>query len=126
VTAAALASENKILAHPASADSIPTSGNKEDYVSMGMAAALKLRPLLANLSAILAIELLAACQAIDLLAPLQPGRLAGKAQAVLRAVSKPLTKDRPLHKDIARVAQLVSQGAFAAVLKTGAANSLQN
>ena len=126
VTAAALASENKILAHPASADSIPTSGNKEDYVSMGMAAALKLRPLLNNLSAILAIELLAACQAIDLLAPLQPGRLAGKAQAVLRAVSKPLTKDRPLHKDIARVAQLVSQGAFAAVLKTGAANSLQN
>ena len=118
VTAAALASENKILAHPASADSIPTSGNKEDYVSMGMAAALKLRPLLNNLSAILAIELLAACQAIDLLAPLQPGRLAGKAQAVLRAVSKPLTKDRPLHKDIARVAQLVSQGAFAAVLKT--------
>jgi histidine ammonia-lyase len=116
VTAAALASENKILAHPASADSIPTSGNKEDYVSMGMAAALKLRPLLSNLSAILAIELLAACQAIDLLAPLRPGRLAGKAQPVLRAVSKPLTKDRPLHKDIARVAQLVSQGAFAAIL----------
>jgi histidine ammonia-lyase len=118
VAAAALASENKLLAHPASADSIPTSGNKEDYVSMGMAAALKLRPLLTNLSAILAIELLAACQAIDLLAPLRPGRLAGKAQAVLRAVSKPLTKDRPLHKDIARVARLVSQGAFAAVLKT--------
>jgi histidine ammonia-lyase len=118
VAAAALASENKVLAHPASADSIPTSGNKEDYVSMGMAAALKLRPLLANSSAILAIELLAACQAIDLLAPLRPGRLAGKAQAVLRAVSKPVTKDRPLHKDIARVAQLVSQGVFAAVLKT--------
>jgi len=118
VAAAALASENKVLAHPASADSIPTSGNKEDYVSMGMAAALKLRPLLANSSAILAIELLAACQAIDLLAPLRPGRLAGKAQAVLRAVSKPVTKDRPLHKDIARLAQLVSQGAFAAVLKT--------
>jgi histidine ammonia-lyase len=121
VTAAALASENKILAHPASADSIPTSGNKEDYVSMGMAAALKLRPLLSNLTAILAIELLAACQAIDLLAPLRTGRLAEKAKAVLRALSSPLTQDRPLHKDIARVARLVSEGAFAGVLTTGAA-----
>jgi len=116
VTAAALASENKILAHPASADSIPTSGNKEDYVSMGMAAALKLRPLLSNLAAILAIELLAACQAIDLLAPLRAGRLAEKAKAALRAASSPVTKDRPLHKDIARVAELVSQGKFAVVL----------
>ena len=116
VTAAALASENKVLAHPASADSIPTSGNKEDYVSMGMAAALKLRPLLGNLSAILALELLAACQAIDLLAPLRTGPLAEKAMAAVRAVSRPLTKDRSLHKDIARVAQLVSRGAFAAVL----------
>jgi histidine ammonia-lyase len=116
VTAAALASENKILAHPASADSIPTSGNKEDYVSMGMAAALKLRPLLSNLAAILAIELLAACQAIDLLAPLRAGHLAEKAKAALRAVSPPVTKDRPLYKDIARVAELVSQGAFAIVL----------
>jgi histidine ammonia-lyase len=120
VTAAALASENKILAHPASADSIPTSGNKEDYVSMGMAAALKLRPLLSNLTAIIAIELLAACQAIDLLAPLRTGRLAEKAKAMLRAVSPPVTKDRPLHKDIARVAQLVYEGAFATVLKTSA------
>jgi histidine ammonia-lyase len=116
VTAAALASENKVLAHPASADSIPTSGNKEDYVSMGMAAALKLRPLLSNLTTIIAIELLAACQAIDLLAPLRSGRLAEKAKAALRAVSPPLSQDRPLHQDIARVAQLVSEGAFAAVL----------
>jgi len=116
VTAAALASENKVLAHPASADSIPTSGNKEDYVSMGMAAALKLHPLISNLNTILAIELLAACQAIELLAPLRSGRLAEKAKAILRATSAPLTKDRPLHEDIARVAQLVSQGAFAAVL----------
>jgi histidine ammonia-lyase len=116
VTAAALASENKILAHPASADSIPTSGNKEDYVSMGMAAALKLRPLLANLTSILAIELLASCQALDLLAPLRTGHLAEKAKTLLRTVASPLTKDRPLHQDIARVAQLVSQGAFAKVL----------
>jgi histidine ammonia-lyase len=81
-----------------------------------MAAALKLRPLLGNLSAILALELLAACQAIDLLAPLRTGPLAEKAMAAVRAVSRPLTKDRSLHKDIARVAQLVSRGAFAAVL----------
>jgi histidine ammonia-lyase len=118
VTAAALASENKVLAHPASADSIPTSGNKEDYVSMGMAAALKLRPLIFNLTAIIAIELLAACQAIDLLAPLRTGRLAEKARAKVRAVSPVVTKDRPLYKDIARVAQLVSEGAFAEVLST--------
>ena len=123
VTAAALASENKMLAHPASVDSIPTSGNKEDYVSMGMAAALKLRPLLSNLAAILAIELLAACQAIGLLAPLRTGHLAEKAKAALRAVSPPVTKDRPLHKDIARVAKLVSEGAFAAVLGPGPADS---
>jgi histidine ammonia-lyase len=80
---------------------------------MGMSAALKLRPLLSNLAAILAIELLAACQAVDLLAPLRAGRLAEEAKAALRAVSPPVTKDRPLHKDIARVAELVSEGAFA-------------
>jgi len=123
VTAAALASENKVLAHPASADSIPTSGNKEDYVSMGMAAALKLYPLLSNLSGILAIELLAAGQALDLLAPLKTGRLAEKARAMLRAVSLPVTHDRSLHKDIARVAQIVSEGAFAGILTPSAARN---
>jgi histidine ammonia-lyase len=68
------------------------------------------------LNAIIAIELLAACQAIDLLAPLRTGQLAEKAKAMLRAVSPPVTKDRPLHKDIARVAQLVSEGMFAGIL----------
>ncbi len=116
VTAAALASENKILAHPASVDSIPTSGNKEDYVSMGMAAALKLRPILANVTAILSIELLAACQAIDLLAPLRSGRLAERARALVRQSVTQLTVDRPLHGDIARVAEMVSRGEFAKVL----------
>ena len=85
---------------------------------MGMAAALKLRPLLSNLAAILAIELLAACQAIDLLAPLRTGHLAEEAKAALRAVSPPVTKDRPLHTDITRVAELVLEGAFAALLTT--------
>jgi histidine ammonia-lyase len=119
VTAAALASENKILAHPASVDSIPTSGNKEDFVSMGMTAALKLRPLITNLAGIISIELLAACQAVDLLAPLKTGHLAEEAKAQARSVSPPVTRDRPLHEDIARVAELVSAGRFAEILASG-------
>src|SRR6201999_3534316 len=69
VTAAALASENKVLAHPASVDSITTSGNKEDFVSMGMTAALKLRRVVANTTNVMAIEACAAAQALDFLAP---------------------------------------------------------
>ncbi len=119
VTAAALASENKILAHPASVDTIPTSGNKEDFVSMGMTAALKLRPIRAHVTNILAIELLAACQAIDLLAPLRTGKLAEKARALVRSVAPPLVADRPLHRDIARVRELVAQGRLSAQLRPG-------
>ena len=117
VTAAALASENKVLAHPASVDSIPTSGNKEDYVSMGMTAALKLRPLLANLTAILSIELLAACQALDLLAPLRSGVLAERARALVRQTVSEAAFDRPLHGDIARVGEVVSSGEVAKLLR---------
>jgi histidine ammonia-lyase len=117
VTAAALASENKILAHPASVDSIPTSGNKEDYVSMGMAAALKLRPILANVQTILAIELLAACQALDFLAPLRTGRLAEKARILVRRASPFVKADRRLDGDIARVASLVEAAKLASILK---------
>jgi len=116
IVAAALASENKVYAHPASVDSIPTSGNKEDYVSMGMAAALKLRPIITNVSTILAIELLAASQALDLLAPLRSGRLAEKARGIVRRVSAPLEADRPLDRDIAGVAELVARGDFARIL----------
>ena len=119
VTAAALASENKILAHPASVDSIPTSGNKEDFGSMGMGAALKLKPLLANLASILSIELLTACQAIDALAPLRTGQLAEKARALVRGVSPPGNADRSLAPDIARVGELVTRGAFAESLEGG-------
>jgi histidine ammonia-lyase len=117
VTAAALTAENRILAHPASLDSIPTSGNKEDFVSMGMTAALKLRPVVANVTRILAIELLAACQALDFLSPLRTGRRAAQAQAMVRKVSPPLGADRELHLDIARIAELVEQGAIAQALK---------
>ncbi|MBZ5514963.1 MAG: histidine ammonia-lyase [Acidobacteriia bacterium] len=116
VAAAALASENKILAHPASVDSIPTSGNKEDYVSMGMAAALKVRPILANVRNILAIELLAACQALDFLFPLRSGRLAERARGLVRRASPFVKADRPLHRDIARIAGLVKAGQFSSIL----------
>ena len=77
VTAAALVSENKVLAHPASVDSITTSGNKEDYVSMGMTAALKLKRIVENTRNVLAIEAMAAAQALDFLAPLKT-RSAGR------------------------------------------------
>jgi histidine ammonia-lyase len=117
VSAAALASENKVLAHPASADSIPTSGNKEDFVSMGMAAALKLQPVVANVRNILAIELLCACQALDFLAPLRSGKLAEQARKLVRRVSPHVTHDRPLHADIAHVANLISEGKLAAIIK---------
>ena len=117
VTAAALASENKIFAHPASVDSIPTSGNKEDYVSMGMTAALKLRPALANVASILAIELLAASRAIDLLAPLRTGTLAERARELVRRASPQLKGDRSISGDMARLSQSVREGVFAQVLR---------
>ena len=108
VTAAALASENKGLAHPASVDSIPTSGN-EDFVSMSMGAALKARQVADNVRTILAVELLCACQGIDLLAPLKTGRLAAQAQAAVRGVVPMLEEDRILSPDIEAVRQLISQ-----------------
>lgn len=117
VTAAALASENKILAHPASVDSIPTSGNKEDHVSMGMAAALKLNQIIENVEAILAIELLCACQGIDFLRPLEPGRGSKRAYALLRSEVPSLEEDRPLSPDIARVREMIRAGAFSRLLR---------
>jgi histidine ammonia-lyase len=117
VTAAALASENKALAAPHSVDSISTSGNQEDYVSMGMGAARRLRPMLDNLRNILAIELLAACQGIDLLAPLRTGALAQKAHASVRRVAQKVDADRSFAKDIEAVGGLISAGEFQSVLR---------
>ena len=117
VTAAALASENKALAAPHSVDSIPTSGNQEDYVSMGMSAARRLRPMFDNLRGILAIELLAACQGIDLLSPLRTGTLAQKAHARVRSVAKKVEEDRSLAKDIAAVGALITDGSFQNILR---------
>jgi histidine ammonia-lyase len=113
VTAAALASENKVLAHPASADSIPTSGNKEDYVSMGMSAALKLRRILENATQVLAIEALAAAQGLDSLAPLQSSKRIEQAKAAVRAVSATVEKDRALAGDFARLRRAVAEGKLA-------------
>ncbi|MBI2678570.1 MAG: histidine ammonia-lyase [Candidatus Koribacter versatilis] len=110
VTAAALVSENKVLAHPASADSITTSGNKEDFVSMGMGAALKLRQVLANTTNVLAIEALAAVQALDLLAPLKTSARLEKARAAVRAISPRVLKDRNIAAEIARTAESLQKG----------------
>jgi histidine ammonia-lyase len=117
VTAAALVSENKVLAHPASVDSIPTSGNKEDYVSMGMASALKVRQVAANTASILAIELLTATHALDRLAPLKTGALAEKARLLVRGVAAPLTNDRAHAPDMARVTEQVSRGDYSQLVR---------
>ncbi|MGA2509739.1 MAG: histidine ammonia-lyase [Candidatus Acidiferrales bacterium] len=117
VTAAALASEMKALAAPHSVDSIPTSANQEDYVSMGMGAARRLEPMLGNVRNILAIELLAACQGIDFLAPLRPGSETRKAYDVVRSTSKRVDADRSLAPDIEALSRAVAQGSFAKILR---------
>ena len=108
VTAAALVSENKVFAHPASVDSITTSGNKEDYVSMGMTAALKLRRIVENTRNVLAIEAIAAAQALDFVAPLKTSPRAQRAQQAIRSVCAPMNHDRAMYPDFARVAELIA------------------
>jgi histidine ammonia-lyase len=116
VTAAALVSENKILAHPASVDSITTSGNKEDYVSMGMTAALKLMRIVKNTRYVLAIESIAVAQALDFLAPLKTSPRGQRAHAAIRSVCPTMEHDRSLAPDFARVAELIASGKIAGVL----------
>ena len=117
VTAAALASENKVLAHPASVDSITTSGNKEDYVSMGMGASLKLRQIVANTRHVLAIEAMAAAQGIEFLAPLKTSKRLLAAHAAIRSVSPPIEHDRVLAEDFARISDLIGSGKLVDVLR---------
>jgi histidine ammonia-lyase len=112
--AAALVSENKVLAHPASVDSIPTSAGQEDHVSMGNAAGLKALRVLDNAERALAIELLAGSQAIEFLAPLQPGDGVRAVHDAVRELSPRLTDDRSLSSDIERVAEAVRSGAIVA------------
>ena len=115
-TAAALVSENKGLAHPASVDSIPTCANQEDHVSMGTIAARQAREILGNAQVVLAIELLCACQAIDL-RELAPGPRTGAAHALLREHVAVLRDDRELHGDIEQAATLVRGGALITALR---------
>jgi histidine ammonia-lyase len=112
VTSSALVSENKVLCHPASVDSIPSSAGREDHVSMGMIAALKARQVVDNVRTSLAIELLVAAQALDLRAPLRPAARVAEAHRRLREIVPRLEEDRELHRDIASVCRLVDEGAL--------------
>lgn len=112
VTAAALTSEIKTLAHPASVDTIPTSANKEDHVSMSMAAALKAERALQLVTYVLAIEVLCACQALDLLAPLRSAEPLMRAHAAVRGLVPTLVDDRSPSPDIDAIASLITSGAF--------------
>jgi len=110
VAAAALASENKSLAHPASVDSIPTSANQEDHVSMGVTAARKARSIATNVERVLAIELLCAAQARDFHPEFRAGRGAQAAQEAVRKRVPPLEKDRYLHDDLVAAHELIVSG----------------
>jgi histidine ammonia-lyase len=112
IVAVALLNECKVLSHPASTDNLPTDGGKEDHVSMGMTAALKLRRVVENVEAVLGIELMAAAEGLEHRAPLRPGAGVRRAHEILRAVCERLTRDRPLSEDIARVAAALRRGDF--------------
>jgi histidine ammonia-lyase len=117
VTAAALVSENKVWAHPASVDSITTSGNKEDFVSMGMIAANKLKKVIENTRNVLAIEAMAAAQAIDFLAPLRTSKPLQHAHAAIRLVCATMERDRVMYQDFARIADLIASGELARLVR---------
>jgi histidine ammonia-lyase len=110
VTAAALTSEIKTLSHPASVDSIPTSANKEDHVSMSMSASLKAERALQLVTDVIAVELLCACQAIDLLAPLTTADPLARVHQTVRRHVPTLTHDRSPAPDIEKIAALIRDG----------------
>ena len=112
VAAASLLNEARVLAHPASVDNVTTSGGKEDHVSMGMTSALKLRSIVDLAENSFAIELLAGAEALEHRHPLHAGKGVERAFKLVREVAKPLTADRALSGDIARVAQKIRAGAF--------------
>jgi histidine ammonia-lyase len=112
VTAASIASECKVLSHPASVDTIPTDGSKEDVVPMAMGAAWKLRRVVENVSNVLAIELMCAAQAVDYRAPLKPAKLVGDAHAIVRRAVQPLGQDRVFAGDIAAIRAQIGAGDF--------------
>ena len=116
ISAAAIASECKGLAHPATVDTIPTDGGKEDVVPMAMGAAIKLRRVVANVRYVLAIELLCAMQGIDFRRPLTSSAAVERAHALLRAHVPPLDRDRVLSPDIEAAARLIGEGVFGEIV----------
>ncbi|KAA9131811.1 histidine ammonia-lyase [Marinihelvus fidelis] len=118
-TAAALVSENKVLCHPASVDSIPTSLGQEDHVSMGSISALKLLEVLNNVERVLAVELLTAAQALDFREPLRPGRGVAAAHQALRAKVEHAHRDYEVRNDLDRCAALLRSGAMAQAAASG-------
>ncbi len=112
IAAAALLNECRVLAHPASTDNVPTSGGKEDHVSMGMTAALKLRTIVENATHILAIEMMCAAQGLDYRAPLRPGAGVAAAHALIRGLVLPLAGDRVAAGDVRAIAAAIEGGVF--------------
>jgi histidine ammonia-lyase len=112
---AALVAENKVLAHPASVDTIPTSGTQEDHVSMGWGAGRKLSQVLANARRVIAIELICAVQGVEHRAPLAPGAGVARIVELVRDHVPTLTGDRSLNEEIELVARLIEDGSVAAV-----------
>jgi histidine ammonia-lyase len=117
VTAAALVSENKVLAHPASVDSIPTSADQEDHVSMGMHAACKVVEILQNLEYVLAIELLCGVQALDMRAPLKPANITSAVRDLLREQVAYWGEDRLMHTDIETARALLRSGCMVEIVE---------
>ena len=116
-TAAAMVSENKVLCHPASVDSIPTSLGQEDHVSMGSIGALHLLRVIDNVTRILAIELFTACQALDFRRPLRPGRGVETAHRRVRREIPFASRDRLFSADIALAIRLIEQGGLTRSLR---------
>lgn len=114
VTAVALLNEAKVFAHPASVDNLPTSGGKEDHVSMGMVAATKLRTIVDNAERVLAIELMAAAEGLDYRSPLMPGKGVQRIYDQVRKIVPRVEEDRALSGDIERLAQAIRDGVVAA------------
>src|SRR5437016_12044626 len=112
VAAASLVNEARVLSHPASVDNVTTSGGKEDHVSMGMTSALKLRSIVDLAENLFAIELLAGAEALEHRRPLRAGKGVERAFKLVRQIAPPLTTDRPLSGDIARVAEKIRARAF--------------
>lgn len=112
ICAVSLLNEAKVLAHPASIDNVPTSGDKEDHVSMGMTAAVKLREIVSNAEHVLSIELLAAAEGLEYRAPLRSSPPVEKAHQLIRTVASRLTADRPLSRDIEAMAAALQRGDF--------------